>query len=73
MAGARRVYRAIFVLAASLLLAGQTSAQTPGEPHEMTVLLPLLSVTLPAPLARVLSDCELAWRNKTVSRTGRAG
>lgn len=64
MVGARRVQSAVLVLAASFLLAGQTSAQTPGEPREMTVLLPLLSVTLPAPLARVLSDYELAWRNK---------
>ena len=64
MAGARRVHSAILCFAASLLLVGQSSAQTPSEPHEMTVLLPLLSVTLPPPLARVLFDYELAWRNK---------
>ena len=64
MARARRVHRAIVIIATSLLLVGQSSTQTPGEPHEMTELLPLLSVTLPAPLARVLSDYELAWRNK---------
>ena len=36
---------------------GSATAQTPGVP-------PHPSVTLPAPLARVLTDYEIAWRNK---------
>lgn len=47
----------MLALAASALLAGPSVAQTPTE-------TPLPTVTLPAPLARVLSDYELAWRNK---------
>lgn len=64
MAGARRVHGAVLVLAASWVLAGPFSAQSPGEPHRKSESPPLPSVTLPAPLERVLSDYELAWRNK---------
>jgi ketosteroid isomerase-like protein len=40
-------------------LAGMSSAQSPAP-----IPTPHPSVTLPAPLARVLTDYEAAWRNK---------
>ncbi len=57
MVGERHMRSSALFLAAALLLVGQSGAQTPDQP-------PQPSVTLPAPLARVLSDYELAWRNK---------
>ena len=44
-------------LAIGLGLAGASSAQAPEQPQ-------LPSVLLPIPLARVLTDYEVAWRNK---------
>ena len=43
--------------AAVLLLVARSSAEAPDRP-------PLPSVTLPAPLARVLTDYEVAWQSK---------
>lgn len=48
--------RAISVIVVVSCLAGPASAQTPAPS--------LPSVTLPAPLARVLTDYEAAWRSK---------
>src|SRR5882757_3196655 len=45
------------LLAIALWPAGTSSAQTPEQP-------PLPSVVLPIPLARVLTDYEVAWQNK---------
>lgn len=47
---------AVFV-AIALGLAGRSWAQAPEQPQ-------LPDVTLPAPLARVLTDYEVAWRSK---------
>jgi ketosteroid isomerase-like protein len=58
---ARRASGAIVILATSWLLAGPSGTHTPGEP----------SVTLPPPLARVLSDYELAWRNQDAASLAR--
>ena len=50
--------RAIVVLFGSSLLVGLSAGASPPEPSQEP------SVALPAPLARVLSDYEVAWRNK---------
>jgi ketosteroid isomerase-like protein len=50
--------RAIVVLFGSSLLVGLSAGASPPEPSQAP------SVALPAPLARVLSDYEVAWRNK---------
>jgi ketosteroid isomerase-like protein len=49
--------QAVLFLAASLLLFGRSSALMSDPPQGPRV-------TLPAPLARVLSDYEAAWRNQ---------
>lgn len=49
--------QAVLFLAASLLLVGRSGALTSDPPQGP-------GVTLPAPLARVLSDYEAAWRNQ---------
>ena len=49
--------QAVLFLAASLLLVGRSGALTSDPPKGPRV-------TLPAPLARVLSDYEAAWRNQ---------
>jgi len=49
---------AIVFLVGSSLLIGISAGVSPTEPSQEP------SVTLPAPLARVLSDYEAAWRNK---------
>ncbi len=49
--------RAVLLLSVAVLLIGRPGAQVPEQSREP-------SVTLPAPLARVLSDYESAWRNK---------
>lgn len=49
---------AIVFLVGSSLLIGISAGASPPEPSREP------SVTLPAPLARVLSDYEAAWRNK---------
>ena len=49
--------QAVLFLAASLLLIGRSGALTSDPPHGPRVMLP-------APLARVLSDYEAAWRNQ---------
>ena len=48
---------AVLLISIALLLAGPPGAHTPDQPPEP-------GVTLPAALARVLSDYEVAWRNK---------
>jgi ketosteroid isomerase-like protein len=45
------------ILAMSLFLSVRSGAQVPEQPQQP-------SVTLPAPLARVLTDYEVAWRGK---------
>jgi len=50
--------RAIVVLFGSSLLVGLSAGASPPEPSQEP------SVALPASLARVLSDYEVAWRNK---------
>ena len=50
-------------LALVLLLAVPVGAQTP-SPSPATTPSPLPSITLPAPLARVLTDYEAAWARK---------
>ena len=50
-------------LALALLLAAPVGAQTP-SPSPATTPSPLPSITLPAPLARVLTDYEAAWARK---------
>ncbi len=57
MAGKGYVRRPMLLILALLLLAGHTGAKVPDESN-------LPSVTLPAPLARLLSDYEIAWRSK---------
>ncbi len=47
----------VLVILASVLLVGRSSAQGPAPSAQP-------SVTLPAPLARVLSDYEAAWHKK---------
>jgi ketosteroid isomerase-like protein len=53
------LHRAVVAVACVLWLTTIASAQTP-DPQPP----PLPSVTLPEPLARVLSDYEVAWRNR---------
>ena len=48
---------AVLLISIALLLAGPPGAHTPDQPQEP-------GVALPAALARVLSDYEVAWRNK---------
>ena len=48
---------AVLLISIALLLAGPPGAHTPDQPQ-------VPGVTLPAALARVLSDYEVAWRNK---------
>jgi len=50
--------RVIVFLLGSSLLSGLLAGASPPEPPQEP------SVALPAPLARVLSDYEVAWRNK---------
>lgn len=50
-------------LALVLLLAAPLGAQTP-SPSPAAAPSPLPSITLPAPLARVLTDYEAAWARK---------
>jgi ketosteroid isomerase-like protein len=50
-------------LALVLLLAAPVGAQT-ASPMPATAPSPLPSITLPAPLARVLTDYEAAWAGK---------
>ena len=47
----------LLVLAVSVLLAGPVGAQTAPDPS-------LPTITLPRPLARVLTDYEVAWSHK---------
>ncbi len=55
----RRKYKrsSALILVTSLFLSVRSGAQVPEQPQQP-------SVTLPAPLARVLTDYEVAWRNK---------
>lgn len=57
MGSERHVRDSAAFLAIALGLAGASSAQAPEQPQ-------LPSVMLPIPLARVLTDYEVAWRNK---------
>src|SRR5262245_25223202 len=52
-----RLYRSLLVLAVCLLTAGRSAPEAAEPPLPPTV-------TLPAPLARVLTDYEVAWRGK---------
>ncbi len=51
------LWNAALWAAAILLLVARSSAEAPDRP-------PLPSVALPAPLARVLTDYEVAWQSK---------
>lgn len=57
MANGRHTRSLISGVGLTLLLAGGASGQTPDQPEQP-------SVTLPAPLARVLTDYEVAWQRK---------
>jgi ketosteroid isomerase-like protein len=57
MGGGRRMRTALVFLALFTGLFEQSWAQAPEQP-------PLSSITLPPPLARVLTDYEVAWRSK---------
>jgi ketosteroid isomerase-like protein len=57
MADGRTMRSAARLLGIFLSMVVPSSAQTPDRPQEP-------SVTLPAPLARVLSEYEVAWRSK---------
>jgi ketosteroid isomerase-like protein len=57
MGSGKHQCRSAAFLAIALGLAGPSSAQVPEQPQ-------LPSVVLPIPLARVLTDYEVAWRGK---------
>lgn len=61
----RQLRQSGLVLATCLLLIGRAGAQETQQPPMPLPQQP--TVTLPAPLARVLADYETAWRNKDAS------
>jgi ketosteroid isomerase-like protein len=56
-----KLHRAIVCATSVLWLIAVVGAQTPSPARQPA---PLPSVTLPEPLARVLADYEVAWRNR---------
>jgi ketosteroid isomerase-like protein len=58
--GKRLHSAAALVVAISVVVLALSASETPQPPQHP-------SVTLPAPLARVLTDYELAWRNKNAA------